>query len=239
MRERLPKRRVLVTRAAEQAESLCLLLERAGFEAESYPTIAVLRTQGKDRPVPRPGDWLVFSSVNGVRFYLEPGLVPPGVRIAAVGTATEAALLEAGLPVDVVPEIFDAEHLARVVGDVSGRRVIIPQAEGARPVLAEELGLRGGQVVTYAAYRTVTSSPDGPPPSATDAITFTSPSTVTGYLELAGQAPPKQMVIACIGSVTSAAAQNRGLRVDVVADPHTTQGLVDGLARHFNDLDSP
>ncbi len=227
-----------MTRAAEQAGSLCILLERAGFEAVRYPTIAVVPARGRNRPVPRPGDWLVFSSVNGVRFYLEPGLVPPGVRIAAVGSATEAALQEAGLSVEVVPEVFDAEHLAHAVGDVLGRRVIIPQAEGARPVLARELGLRGGEVVTYAAYRTVTSSPGGPPPSDLHALTFTSPSTVTGYLELAGQAPPKQMVIACIGSVTSQAAQNCGLLVDVVADPQTAQGLVDVLARHFNDLDS-
>jgi uroporphyrinogen-III synthase len=85
-------------------------------------------------------------------------------------------------------------------------------------------------------YRTVTGNPD-PEQLArvhageVDAITFTSSSTVTNFRDLVGVLPAPQPLVVSIGPITSDTAQERGLRVDVEADPHTIDGLVEAVVR--------
>lgn len=229
------RRRVLVTRAAEQSGRMCALLSEAGFDPVVHPAIRF--EKGTLRPVLETlstADWLLFTSANGVRFFFEDPdvqLLPAlPARIGAVGAATREAVEARGHRVDFIPEVFQAEGLASSLPDVAGLNVVIPQAEGARPVLADMLRSRGARVVTAPAYRTVTT-PAGKPPSNVDAITFTSPSTVTGYLEQGGSVG--DAVVACIGSITASAAEQAGVRPDVIAEPQSTEGLIAGLLHHF------
>jgi uroporphyrinogen-III synthase len=111
--------------------------------------------------------------------------------------------------------------------------VLLPQAADARPVLAEGLAAKGWYVDVVEAYRTVTGSPSERELRAAreaDAITFTSSSTVTGYLDVAGPdaVPP---VVASIGPITTATAKELGIAVTVEADPSTVEGLVDAVLR--------
>jgi uroporphyrinogen-III synthase len=81
------------------------------------------------------------------------------------------------------------------------------------------------------AYRTVAGSPSPGALEAArsaDAITFTSSSTVTNYLDVAGAERVPSLVV-CIGPVTAETARAAGLTVDVVADEHTIDGLLDAL----------
>ncbi len=158
------------------------------------------------------------------------------MRVAAIGPGTAATLAAAGIVADLVPERSVAEGLVEAFADGPGR-VVLPQAAGARPVLAEGLEAKGWTVEVVHAYRTV---PSVPPPdllataAKADAIAFTSASTVTSYLAAGGAAalPP---VVASIGPVTTAAAEAEGLTVTVTATDHTLDGLVavlvDVLAR--------
>jgi len=114
--------------------------------------------------------------------------------------------------------------------------VLLPQAAAARPVLGEGLRARGWQVDVVEAYRTVPGRPSAAELAAAataDAIAFTSSSTVTSWLGLAGPAvtPP---VVACIGPVTAATAADHGLTVTVVAAEHTVDGLVSALVGAFH-----
>lgn len=232
-------RRVVVTRAREQAGSLRARLEELGAGVVEIPAIEV---EPLDFALPELGRyaWVVFTSANGVAGFFDRGLGPAGLdaralagcRVAAIGPGTAESLARRGLRVDLVPERFVAEALLDVFpppGD--GARVLLPRAEGARDVLPAGLRDRGYVVDVLPVYRTVAARLDpaeaeGVRRGGVDAITFTSASTVERFLHAVGTLPEPQPLVACIGPVTAEAAQRRGLRVDVVAEEHTIDGLV-------------
>lgn len=183
-------------------------------------------------------------------------------RIAAVGGATSAALEAHGLEAHLVPKSADAEALAAAMptteqfavmstapGSLGGGaarartsagegRVLYPRASEARDVLVSRLRAKGWEVDDVEAYRTVAAGPNEgvtqealASASLADVVTFTSPSTVRFFLELAigRRIPP---VVACIGPVTADAAVSAGLRVDVVAEEQSADGLVRALVAY-------
>jgi uroporphyrinogen III methyltransferase / synthase len=238
-------RAVVVTRAREQASELRQRLEGLGAEVIELPAIAIEPVDFEVPPLERYG-WLVFTSANGVHAFYERGLVPAGldaralagVRIAAIGPGTAAALAGRGVRADLLPERFVAESLLEAfpAPRSDGERVLLARADRARDVLPAGLSGRGYEVDVLAVYRTVTAAPD---PVAVervrrgdvDALTFTSSSTVTNLCDLLGNVPDPQPVVASIGPVTSKTAEEQGLRVDVEATEHTIDGLVDAVLR--------
>ncbi|GAC1312456.1 MAG: uroporphyrinogen-III C-methyltransferase [Acidimicrobiales bacterium] len=232
-------RTVVVTRAREQASDLVQRLHDLGAATVELPTIAAVAADGDGaalvRAVREPADWLVFSSANAVHrtmAHVPDARALAGTKIAVVGTATAAALAGYRLMADLVPERFVAEALVEAFPAGTGR-VVLPQAGGARPVLAEGLRAKGWTVDAVTAYRTVPTEPDEKEArraAAADAITFTSSSTVTNYLATGIAVPP---VVACIGPVTARTATDAGLRVDVVAAPSTVDGLIEALTRRL------
>ena len=245
-RRPLAGRTVVVTRPEEQAQALVDLLRRQGAEALEVATITIVDPADGGEALRAAAarldsyEWVVFTSVNSVERFVPLLGDPPAVgsaRLAAIGPGTAAALAHRGLAPDLVPEQFVAESLLEAFPAPSGgRRVLLPRAAVARHVLPEGLRAAGWDVDVVAAYRTETAHPPAEALAAAavaDAVTFTSPSTVRSYLETAGPlAVPA--VVACIGPVTAAAARQRHLDVDVVADVHTMEGLVEALASHFD-----
>jgi len=241
-----------VTRAREQARPLAARLEAEGATPVRFPTI-------RFAPMPDPAplddalarlgtyDLLVFTSANGVRFFMDRvealGVpVPKRAWIAAVGTATAEALERHGLRADFVPGIFTAERLADGLGDVSGRAVLLPQAEIARKTLAHALAAAGARVDAVPVYRTLPARPTAEEHAAldagADALTFASPSSVRGFVALLGDRAhslAEAALVACIGPVTAAAADAHGLRPGLVPETHTADGLVDALTEHFSE----
>ena len=234
-------RTVVVTRAREQASTLVTRLGELGAATVELPTIAVTAPSDGGAALAaaasqvHTADWVAFTSVNAVeRFLPLVGDVRAlgSVQVAAVGPGTSAALEAWHIRPDLVPERAVAEALVAVFPAGRGQ-VLLPQAAAARPVLAEGLRERGWDVDVVEAYRTVVATPSpGVLAEAltADAVTFTSASTVRGYLDVTGGAavPP---VVVTIGPVTSAAAREAGLEVAVEADPHTVDGVVDAVLR--------
>ncbi len=252
-------RRIVVTRPREQAAELAQQLEELGAEVVLFPTIALvppLDPAALDRAVTTASgyDWIVFTSANGVRVFFDRldtlGLdvrLLAGVRLAAIGPETGAALGRRLLRAAVVPDEFRAEGLLAALGDedLRGRRVLLPRAAGARPILPVELAARGAHVDEVIAYRAV------PPADADaaglgaalaagtiDALTFTSSSTVTNFVSLIGAdamrvLKPGRPAVACIGPVTAATARGLGLGVDVEPSAYTVPALIAALAAHF------
>ena len=235
-------RRVVVTRAREQASVLRARLEQLGAEVIELPSIAI-------EPIPcsvpdlRGFGWIVFTSANGaVAFFTalaKSGLDArslAGSRVAAIGPGTADSLIARGVRPDLVPERFVAEALVASfpAPSVPGERVLVARAEQARDVLPDGLADRGFDVTVLPVYRTVRATPD--PDAVTrvragevDAITFTSSSTVDNLVELLGSIPDPQPLVVSIGPITSETARARGLRVDAEASEHTIEGLVDAL----------
>jgi uroporphyrinogen III methyltransferase / synthase len=234
-----------VTRPSEQGESLADRLRALGAEVLVAPTIIV-------EPAPDDGPldqaildsaegrfgWIAFTSAAGVTAWEARSVVleapPPRARIAAVGDATAEALRGARMPPDLVPPTFTTAALAESFPEGRGR-VLLPRADLATSDLEDGLRSKGWTVVRVDAYRVLPA--DALPPKAVealaegrvDAVTFTSPSTVHGFVRLAGV--PTGVAVVCIGPVTAAAAEAAGFVVDAVADPHTTEGLVAVVAQ--------
>jgi uroporphyrinogen III methyltransferase/synthase len=241
-------RRVVVTRAREQASDLSARLRVLGADVVELPSIRVIAAAeggaALRAAVADIGryDWVVFTSVNGVeRFFAE---VPDtralgGAAVAAIGSGTADALARYRVVADLVPERFVAESLLDAFpappsapGD---GQVLLARAAVARDVLPDGLRAAGWHVDIVEAYRTEPAEPDPDAldaAAAADAVTFTSSSTVTNYLSVAGtdRVPP---VVACIGPVTAATARAHGLTVAVEAEVHTIAGLVDALTDHL------
>jgi uroporphyrinogen III methyltransferase / synthase len=156
-----------------------------------------------------------------------------GAIIAAIGPGTVAALLEYGIRADVVPERFVAEALVEALAplELEGRRVLVARAADARSLLPDALQERGAQVDDVAVYDTVADPLDDAERAGLERatyVTFTSSSTVRFLLE-SGARPPAEARIVSIGPITSATAEEHGLTVDVEAEQHDIDGLVQAL----------
>ena len=251
--------RILITRAREQAAELAEPLRALGAETLELPTIAIEDPQdwsALDRAIERlrrPAasggyDWLIFTSANGVRKFIERMAatktdirILAGVKICAIGPATAGELRKHLLAVDVVPGSYVAEGVLEALAEepVAGKRFLIPRARVARDVLPEELRKRGAEVDVVEAYRTVL------PTERTERtesifsrhrptlIVLTSSSTVANLLRLI---PPEKRAayldgvrIASIGPVTSKTIRRAGLSVHIEAREHTIPALVEAI----------
>jgi uroporphyrinogen III methyltransferase/synthase len=181
-------------------------------------------------------DWLIFTSRNGVTAVFRQTKTIAGPRVAAIGPATAGALRERGIEPDLIPEEYVAEAIVEALGDVSGKRILLPRADIARRALTDILRSRGAVVDEIAAYRTVSAGGKLPELSDVDAVTFTSSSTVRGFLEQ-GAVPPGAKVV-CIGPITARTARERGLAVTEVAGEYTEDGLIATLIDVFHEQET-
>ena len=253
--ERLPLfgKRIVVTRAKGQAEALSARLRVLGADVVELPAIEI-------RPAADPApldqaiaslscyDWLIFTSVNGVRFFVErldgsaADLRGLRAKICAIGPATRAAIEALHLKVDLMGKEYVAESLVEAFAahDLAGKRVLLPRAAVARDLVPKELARRGARIDVVEAYRTVIPEEMAEQARAIfggshqpHAITFTSSSTVQNFVAAAGIEAVAGMRVATIGPVTSNTACGLGLRVDAEAQPFTVDGLVNALLGMF------
>jgi uroporphyrinogen III methyltransferase/synthase len=255
----LSGKRVLVTRSREQAGELVDLLEEYGANPILAPTVRVEPAgdaAALDRACAEVGsfDWIVFTSANGVDHFLARLLGGrgdvrdlKGVRLCTIGPGTAAQLQRMGIKVDLAPSESRAEALVEALGgDLRGRRVLLPRADQARDVLADQLRQAGAEVVEVVAYRTVleTIEPGREPDiyrmlleKQIDAVTFTSASSVRNFVTIVGaDAAPdllRTTAVACIGPVTAEAAQQLGIETTVMPSAYAIPALVGALAEHF------
>ena len=247
--EKLPLfgQRIVVTRAKHQADSLAAPLRQLGAEVVELPTIEIQPAPdytALDAAIARlPAyDWLIFTSVNGVRFFLErldaSGADLRAIRgkLCAIGPATRDALEQFHLKVDVMAEQYVAEGLLETLSDFDLRnaKILIARAAVARDILPEQLRRSGATVDVVEAYRTAAPT-DLPAQAAdimatkTDWIAFTSSSTASNLIAACGAAALKNIRVASIGPVTTETLRQADLEVAAQADPHTVPALVEAI----------
>lgn len=248
-------KRILVTRAREQASVLSEKLETLGAEAWEYPTIAIQEptdTTALDQAILHTAeyDWLIFTSANGVHAYfkhmkaLKTDIRTLGkVKICAIGPKTKELLEDKGLQVAVMPEVFRAEAVAEALKPLvkAGEKVLLPRADIARDVLVTTLKEMGLEVNEVVAYETVAAHTDDAfliekmEEKGIHVITFTSSSTVRNFMDLLGDRKEllEGVTIAAIGPVTAETAEKLGLQVDIVANEYTIDGLVQALVEYY------
>lgn len=239
----LSGRTVLVTRPREQAGELVRALERRGATAIEAPAIEIVpaRSAALTRALNELADgrfaWITLTSPRTIDVLAE-HLRPRDVhaKVAAIGDGTREAFRRWGRrEPDLVPKTFTTEGLARAFPPGAGR-VLCARADVAPEGLEDALAKKGWTPTRVDAYKT--RMPRSLPPEAraalregtVDAVTFTSASTVRGFVRALGTVKGTPKVI-CIGPVTAREARARGLTVHAVANPHTVEGLVEGIER--------
>ncbi len=248
---------VVITRPEPQAESFAALLHEQGARAIHFPTIQIVPPESwtaLDDALEHLDDyaWIIFTSANGVRFFFQ-RLQEQGrdiralknIRISTIGPATAVILEKMGVKVDLVPKEYISEGVVKAFQgqDIRGARILLPRAEMARDVIPAGLEKMGARVDVVTVYRTISS---GRRPEELDSlikegkvdvITFTSPSTVTCFQEIMGRdyVLPPRVKIAAIGPVTAAAVHKAGLKVDILQETYTIEGLVAGMQDFFRE----
>ncbi len=249
---------VLVTRPREQAGEFADLLAGYGARVLTMPTIAIVDPADwgpLDRAIGDLAryDWVIFTSVNGVRFFFDrlrtlgrDARALGRARVCAIGPRTAEELAERGFKADLVPEEYQAEGVLEAMKkeDLKGVRILIPRAEVARDILPEELRARGADVTVAVAYRTVRPEADGEALKERlrrreiGVVTLTSSSSVRNYVALfADRAEASTLtanaVVACIGPITAETAESYGLKVGIRAKENTVPALAEAIVGHF------
>jgi uroporphyrinogen-III synthase len=252
-------KKIVITRAHQQAPSFAIELERLGAEVISLPTIEIRPPQSfqpLDKALKKiPAyDWLILTSVNGVnalekrmeKVDMSAGMLNH-LSIAAIGPATRAALEQLGLHVDVMPEQYVAEEVVSALKDkVRGQKILLIRAKVARDVIPNQLRDAGAEVEVVEAYETIVPANAQEKLHALlageklpDVITFTSSSTAKNFASVLGQnISPKHalkgVLIASIGPVTSNTLREIGFHVDIEAKDFTIPGLITAIVERLH-----
>lgn len=243
--EPLSGKKVVVTRAPAQSEKLATALESLGAKVIAFPTIQIEPIDALfDVASLSAFDWVVFTSGNAVMCFglvLERAGLPfdlQGVKVCAVGPATQSMLKGRGIEVDMVPEEFSGEGvLAAFEGldlDLLGQRILVPRGELAQDLLPDGLRSLGAEVAEPIVYRTVCpevseEDKDALVAARPDIVTFTSASTARHYGQILGSdrlSAIPNTIYASIGPETTRAAETTGLTIAITAERHDVDGLV-------------
>lgn len=246
--------KILITRPRAQSESFGAALQAASFEPIYFPVIEIraIENNAELDSVLRnltKYDWVVFTSVNAVNVFFS---LPPtplakmqGVKVAAIGPKTAAALRAHNTEPDFIPDEYIAEAILSGLGDPRGKWVLLPRAEIARKELPEAIVNAGGFAHEIVVYRTLPAEVDieglNALNSGVDVVTFTSASIVENFVAMLRQNKlnplnlPKNPLFACIGPITEQAARREGMTNLVVAKEYTTEGLI----QLINKLEKP
>ena len=247
-------KRVVNTRPAGQALGLTTELQELGAQVISLPAIEIVKPaswrevdstlESLDR-----FDWVIFTSAGAVDILMD-RLAELGrdarafgrAKVASLGPATAHALRRRAIRPDLVPARFtSAALLAALQAEpaLRGKRVLLPRSDIARKELSHGLAALGARITEVSLYLTRTNAT--PPPLAVEAVrhgdcdvvTFTSASTVKGFLDIVGREAVDELResvrFASIGPVTTAAARELGIPISVEAAEHTAQGLVKAI----------
>jgi uroporphyrinogen III methyltransferase / synthase len=258
-------KRIVVTRAREQASEFLNRLTALGAACIEFPTIEVTPPpswDALDKAVRslETYQWLLFTSVNGVKYFFERLEVLgkdvrdlKGIKIGAIGPKTAESIEARGIAIDLVPTEYRAEAVVEAFRDrvPEGCRMLLPRAAQARDVLPQELKRMGTKVDVVESYRTVKPKGDKGKVQAMlekgeiDMVTFTSSSTVKNFVDMFQSARDAllgwmdKVAVACIGPVTAQSAESEGVKVSLVAPEYTTESLTEAIVDYFVNKKTP
>jgi hydroxymethylbilane synthase len=241
----LAGKRIVVTRPRPQSEELATRLEDLGAAVAIVPLVEIQEVEDVALDVAAREvvnyDWVVFTSANAVAALRARGADLASTRLAAVGRTTAEALRSIGVEPEVVPAVFAAEELPAALGPIERLHLLLAQADGADPALADELRRRGANVNTVVAYRTVARNLSAlgiVTLRRADAIVLASGSAVRSLATSAPHLTGESAALlgtryVFIGPKTAAVAREVGLPEGIVADEATSEGIIHALVSYF------
>ena len=252
-------RRIMVTRAREQASQFLRDLTRLGAGCIEFPTIKITPPQtweflDKAIDALESYNWLLFTSVNGVKYFLtrlkalgKDVRDLKGLKIGAIGPKTAESWQDMGIEPDLLPDEYRAEAVAECFEQlgIKGMRILLPRAAKAREILPDRLRKMGAEVDVVPAYQTFKADSDIAgvknmmEQGDIEMVTFTSSSTVTNFVEMFEADREKlkkwmaETTVACIGPITAETAQENGFAVDLIPPEYTIESLTESIVQYF------
>ncbi len=250
-------RKIIVTRAADQASEFSNMLKDLGATVLECPTIKLVEPDSwveLDTAIDdlKNFDWIVFTSVNAVRFFFE-RLTIRGFdcrvlaksKICTVGPKTAEAIRLHGIRPDMIPSDYKAEGVIAEFSalDVTGKHILFPRADKARDIITTELQKMGAHVHAPITYQNII--PDRLCPEALlalekrsiDCIAFTSSSTVINLSHMLGvdllTDMLKGVAVASIGPITTKTCRDIGLKVNIQPQEYLLSALTKSIEQHF------
>ncbi len=245
---------MLVTRAKAQASELSNLIRARGGEPIECPTIDIAPPDDwaeVDEAIEQLAtyQWLVFTSVNGVKAFMQrlwsrgrDARALAGLQVCCIGPRTAEEVRQFGIDADLVPETYQAEGLIETLkrAGVSGQRVLLARAAQAREILPDELQRSGAFVRVVKVYKTVAPAIEREHVQqlfrdhSIDVVMFASSSTVRNFFQLFDGVRDVKThlngtIIASIGPITAETIREMGLDVHVMAVQNTIPALVQSL----------
>ncbi len=248
-------KKIIVTRAREQASTLVEILEEEGAYVIEFPTIEIVEPEDYselDKAIKniKTYDWLIFTSVNGVKFFLnrlkyhkKDVRVLDGINICAIGPKTAETFEKFGIIPDFIPEKYQAEYIIEGLEKIgiNGKKFLLPRAKVAREILPKKIRELGGNIDVVTVYET--KMPDTKKDEVIDMlknneidyITFTSSSTVKNFIEMIENKIEllKNVKLVSIGPITSDTIKSFGLTPSIEAKKYTIEGLKEAIL--FNE----
>ena len=245
--------RVVITRPRAQYETFANAIIKLGGKPICFPLIEVVPLEDYSELDKSLGnldsyDWLIFTSVNGVKIvadrllFLRLDYPPKKLKVAAVGSKTAQALIDVGIVPDFMPTEYISDAIISGLGSLKNKRILLPCAQISRDTLPQMIHKAGGEVDQLPVYRTIPVMPDKLDyevvDGKVDAVTFTSSSAVKNFSRLINSKGMRRLklsnpVFAYIGPITAQTARELNISVTVIANTYTTDGLVDVLSDYF------
>ncbi len=250
-------KRIVITRARTQASDLVSQLSKLGAVCIEIPTIEISPPEDitplkESIENLKHYDWIVFTSVNGVKFFFDT-LYEMGkdvralghLKFACIGPVTKERLRDHGIVSDILPQTYQAESVIEAFSgvEIKNKKILLPRAKVARTILPEELAKMGAKVDEVTAYETHLNQ-EGKKElmellknHEIDAVTFTSSSTVSNFMSFFDSEVEKKLlnniVFASIGPITSDTTRFLGIEPDIEATEFTIPGLIDSLLNYY------
>jgi uroporphyrinogen III methyltransferase/synthase len=263
MEKPLLGKRIVITRAREQAEELSRILRGYGAHVIEFPTIKIVPPDSwgpVDRAIGnlKTYHWIIFTSTNGVKFFLKRLQLKRRrltefnhLRFCAIGPRTAQEIEKTGARVDVVPDRYYAEALVQRLGseELEGRRILLARAKKARDLVPKELRTLGATVDVVEVYQTVMPNVSKGEIERVfqrdriDLITFTSSSTVNHFVHMYEEEgglknPLAGVAIAAIGPITADTLQRRGITPHIIPNSFTIRALTEAIVDYFREVSS-
>lgn len=242
-------KQVLITREQAQAQSFSRLITEAGGHPIIVPLLEInCVVQEKHHALWKQIDrfeWLFFTSANGVECFFknleEASARVADCRIAVVGTKTEQALKKYGHVATFIPTTYNADTMASefIEKYPNKQRLLLVRGNRSRPVLPDQFIQHGYDVETIEVYETGTNRNARNTletvllQNKLDFITFTSPSTVTAFVELVDVQKYLHLVCVCIGTTTQQAAQEQGFKQTIIPEEFTIEGMIEEMSDYI------
>ncbi len=262
VRRGLSGRRIILTRASDQAAELASRLSERGAFVQNIPLISIHPADdysALDDAVATVSrfQWILFTSPNGVQYFMKRLFhmgfdirTLSGIAVGAIGSGTASRLMEYGIRADHVPKKYTSSAFVDSLAEaysICGNRILLPRSDIAPNDMIIRLEGHGAAVEPVTAYRTVSDLSsselliDTVKQGSLDMITFTSSSTVHSFAELLGtdlmEAFRDSIHAASIGPETSTALKQHGIKPALEADEHSIDGLYHAICSYFEETD--